>query len=276
MTQHTPRSQKTMSETSVHIERPLEPKKRALVVGASSGIGAELLRALVVDGYHAAALARREATLQELCSEINARASRSQQGAGQAYPYVHNATNTEEVPGLFQQIVHDLGGLDLIIYNAGVMPPVDLHEYNFEKDASMIQVNLLGGIAWLNQAASRFERTGQGHIVGISSVAGDRGRILSPVYNTSKAAFTTYLESLRNRLTRHGVTVTTIKPGQVETAMLEHVKKRLWVITPEDAAADILKAIKNKKQIVYVPRRWGPFMLIIRHIPSFIFRRLSI
>ena len=81
---------------------------------------------------------------------------------------------------------------------------------------------------------------------------------------------------MHNRLTRHGVPVTTIKPGQVETAMLEHVKNRLWVISPEDAAADMLKAIKRKKQTVYVPRRWGPFMLIIRHIPSFIFRRLSL
>jgi NAD(P)-dependent dehydrogenase (short-subunit alcohol dehydrogenase family) len=265
-----------MNEQQVNIERPLEPKKRAIVVGASSGMGAELLRALVADGYHAAALARREATLHELCTEINTRASRSQPGAGQAYPYVHNVSNSAEVPALFQQIVHDLGGLDLIVYNAGIMPPVDLHEYNFEKDNSMMQVNVLGAIAWLNQAALRFERTGQGHIVGISSVAGDRGRIISPVYNTSKAAFTTYLEALRNRLTRHGVTVTTIKPGQVETAMLEHVKKRLWVISPEAAAADMLKAIKNKKQTVYVPRRWGPFMLIIRHIPSFIFRRLSL
>ncbi|MBP7997796.1 MAG: SDR family NAD(P)-dependent oxidoreductase [Candidatus Promineifilaceae bacterium] len=265
-----------MNDQPVNIERPLEPKKRAIVVGASSGMGAALLRALVVDGYHAAALARREATLHELCNEVNAQAQRSQTGAGRAYPYVHNVTNTEEVPALFQQIVHDLGGLDLLVYNAGVMPPVDLHEYNFEKDASMIQVNLVGAIAWLNQAASRFERTKKGHIVGISSVAGDRGRILSPVYNTSKAAFTTYLEALRNRLTRYGVTVTTIKPGQVETAMLEHVKKRLWVISPEDAAADMLKVIKAKKQTVYVPRRWGPFMLIIRHIPSFIFRRLSL
>ena len=265
-----------MNDQQVNVERPLEPKKRAIVVGASSGIGAELVRALVADGYHAAALARREATLQELCTEINTRASRSQAGAGQVYPYVHNVTDSAEVPGLFQQIVHDLGGLDLIIYNAGIMPPVDLHEYNYEKDANMIQVNLLGGIAWLNQAAIRFERTGQGHIVGISSVAGDRGRIASPVYNTSKAAFTTYLEALRNRLTRHGVTVTTIKPGQVETAMLEHVKKRLWVVSPEDAAAGILKAIKQKKQTAYVPRRWGLFMLIIRHIPSFIFRRLSL
>lgn len=265
-----------MNESSAQIERPLEPKKRAIIVGASAGIGAALLRVLVEDGYHAAAIARRQEALQELCTEINTRAARSQTGAGRAYPYPHDVSNSGEVPGLFQQIVHDLGGLDLIIYNAGVMPPVALNEYSFEKDASMVQVNLLGGIAWLNQAAERFERTVQGHIVGISSVAGDRGRIISPVYNSSKAGFTTYLEALRNRLTRHGVNVTTIKPGQVETAMLAHVKKRLWVITPEAAAADMLKAIKSKKQTVYVPRRWGPFMLIIRHIPSFIFRRLSI
>lgn len=251
--------------------RPLEPQKRAIVIGASSGIGAALVRELAHSGYSVAAVARREAKLQELSDSVNPAA-----GNGRVSIYSHNVTNYDEIPALFQTIVQELGGLDLIVYNAGVQPPVTVNEYSFEKDRKMIEVNLLGAIAWLNQAALRFERAGQGKIVGIGSIAGDRGRVGSPVYNTSKAGFATYLESLRNRLTRHGVTVTTIKPGYVDTVLLEeNAANPFWVISPQEAATQIHKAIRRRKQTVYVPARWGLVGLIIRHIPSIIFRRLS-
>ena len=139
----------------------------------------------------------------------------------------------------------------------------------------MIEVNVLGAIAWLNETAVRFERIGSGHIIGIGSIAGDRGRVGSPVYNTSKAALATYLEALRNRLSRHGVVVTTIKPGFVDTVLLENAPKTFWVISPADAAAQIYQAAVKGRQTVYVPARWGLVGLIIRHIPSFIFRRLN-
>jgi short-subunit dehydrogenase len=107
-------------------------------------------------------------------------------------------------------------------------------------------------------------------------VAGDRGRVINPVYNVSKAAFSTYLEALRNRLTRKGVHVLTIKPGFVDTDMLKDAPRRTGAISPEKAADLIWKAIKGRKQEVYVPGRWGLIMLVIRSIPSFIFRRLSL
>jgi short-subunit dehydrogenase len=250
--------------------RPLEPQQRAIVIGASSGIGAALVRELAHSGYSVAAVARREAKLQELSDSVNTAVVN-----GSVSTYSHNVTNFDEIPTLFQTIVQQLGGLDLIIYNAGVQSPVTVDEYNFDKDRQMIEVNLLGAIAWLNQAALRFERAGEGKIVGIGSIAGDRGRVGSPVYNSSKAGLATYLEALRNRLTRHGVTVTTVKPGFIETAMLENVAKPFWVITPQEAASQIHKAVQRSKQTVYVPTRWGLVGLIIKHIPSFIFRRLS-
>ncbi len=254
--------------------RPLEPQKRAIVIGASSGIGAALLHELAHQGYTVAAVARREALLKELCDSINTATTNNSDDI-RARPYSHSVTNYEEIPTLFQTIVSDLGGLDLVIYNAGVQPVVALDEYNFEKDKTMIDVNLLGAIAWLNETAVRFERTGQGHIVGIGSIAGERGRVGSPAYNTSKAALHTYLESLRNRLAKYGANVTTIKPGFVDTILLENAAKTFWVISPAEAAAQIVKAIRRKRQTVYVPARWGLVLLIIRHIPSFIFRRMG-
>jgi short-subunit dehydrogenase len=260
-----------MTNQPANITRPLEPRLRAIVVGASSGIGAALVRELARQGYTVAAVARREAKLAELCQAINTTAP---EGA-QALAYTHNVTEYDEIPGLFQTIVHDLGGLDVIAYVAGIQPAVAPNEYDFAKDQATIKVNLLGAIAWLNQAAIRFERAGKGHIVAISSIAGERGRVGSPVYNASKAGLNTYLEALRNRLSRHGVTVTTIKPGFVDTILLENAPKTFWVISPAEAAAQIYRAIQGQRQMVYVPARWRLVGLIIRNIPSFLFRRLS-
>ncbi len=244
--------------------KPLHKVKRAIVIGASSGIGAALVRALAQQSYVVAALARREEELTAVCQQ-----------APQAIPYVHDVTDFEAIPALFEQIMQELGGLDLIIYVAGVQPAVALDEYNTDKDKAMIEINLMGAIAWLNLAAIRFARAKKGHIVGISSIAGDRGRVGSPVYNTSKAGLNTYLEALRNRLSKKGVTVTTIKPGFIDTALLENAPKTFWVISPEEAAAEMMQAIHSKRQIAYVPARWRLVGLIVRLIPSFIFRRLS-
>lgn len=256
---------------SIGPQRPLEEHSRAIVVGASSGIGAALVERLAQQGTYVAALARREEELAESCQRANLSA-----GATRAVPYPHNVTQFEVVPELFQAIVRDLGGLDLIVYAAGVQPPIGPQEYNFDKDATMVGINLLGAMAWLNEAAHRFGQLKHGHIVGISSISGDRGRAAFPGYHTSKGALSIYLESLRNRLSRSGVTVTTVKPGFVQTRLLENAAKTMWVISPEEAARRILEAVTEKKQTVYVPARWRWVSLVIQSIPSFIFRRLNL
>jgi len=246
--------------------RPLESQRRALVIGASSGLGAALTRQLVARRYRVAAVARREVELATL---------RDRLPAGAVCPYVHDVTETAQVPLLFDQITRDLGGLDLIIYAAAVQPPVAAHEYDFDKDEAMLRTNLLGAVAWLNQAAQRFERGRGGHIVGVSSIAGDRGRVGSPVYNTSKAGLDTYLEALRNRLSRHGVTVTTIKPGFIDTELLKNAARTFWVVSADEAAALTLDAIDRRRQVAYVPPRWRLVSLVVRAMPSVIFRRLN-
>ena len=251
--------------------RPLEPGRRAIVVGASSGIGAALVHELVNHNYTVAALARRKVELQQVCDEANRRTT-----TGSATAYEHDVTDTESIAPLFQHIVQDLGGLDVIIYVAGIQPPVAPNEFDFKKDRAMVEVNLLGAMAWLNQAAQRFSQTRRGQIVGVSSISGDRGRAAFPGYHTSKGALSIYLESLRNRLSRRGVTVTTIKPGFVDTPLLANAEKTMWVVSPQEAAQQIREAVEAKKQVAYVPARWRWVMLIIRNIPSFIFRRMSI
>lgn len=249
---------------------PLDPRKRAIIVGASSGIGSALAKRLGGAGYTLALLGRRHEKLTEVCEAINASA-----GERRALAYPHDVTDHETVPALLQKIVADLGGLDLFIYNSGISMPTGFKHYDFDKDRRTTEVNYLGALAWLNPVASMFQSAGAGTIAGISSVAGERGRIGNPAYNASKAALTSYLESLRNRLTRRGIHVLTVKPGYVATELTAGQKGLFWVISAEQAAADIYKAIRRGRQEVYVPARWRLVMLIVRNIPSFIFRRLS-
>jgi short-subunit dehydrogenase len=252
------------------VSTALKPNKNAIIVGASSGIGAALARRLAREGYGVALLARRAEVLEEVRKQINA-----ELGAERAHAYPHDATHPDEVPGLFQAILRELGSIDLVVYCAGRQLPVALGEYDFQKDQAMLDANLLGAVAWLNQAAMLFERLGRGQIVGISSIAGERGRVASPVYNTTKAALNTYLESLRNRLTRHGVNVVTVRPGFVQTELLKNSPRTFWVISPEQAADDIWHAIRGRKQVVFTPARWRLVALGLRHVPSVLFRRMS-
>jgi len=250
---------------------PLNPRRRGIIIGASDGIGAALARKLAKEGYAIALVARRKDKLNTLCAEIN-----SAEKTACAVPYVHDVANYDEVPDLLRKIIADLGGLDLLVFMAGVNFPPGLTSYNFEGDRKMIEVNLIGAMAWLSPVAEMFQNAKAGQIVGISSVAGDRGRVGNPGYNTSKAALTTYLEALRNRLTRHGVNVLTVKPGFVNTEMVKAAQGGTpFIISPEQAADDIYKAMRKRKQVIYTAPIWRWIMLIIQHVPSVIFRRMS-
>lgn len=251
---------------------PLNPRRRGIIIGASQGLGAALARRLAREGYFLALLAPNQDGLELVCSEINRDANEER-----AHIYVHDVTEYEKVPALLRRIVADLGGLDLVAFVAGVnYPPGGLDKYNFENDRKMVEVNLIGAMAWLNPVAEMFQSAGMGQIVGIGSVAGDRGRVGNPGYNTSKAGLATYLEALRNRLTRRGVNVLTVKPGFMETKMISAAQGPTpFMISPEQAAEDVWKAMQKRKQVIYTHPLWRWIMLAIQHTPSFIFRRLS-
>ena len=256
-------------QTDFPYATPLKPRKRALIIGASSGMGAALARKLAREGYDLALIARREKLLSSLCNEIN------QNDRGHARYYIHNVIDYSIVPDLLRRIISDLGGLDLAIYAAGVNFPPLMNEYNTENDHQMIEINLIGAFTWLNPIAALFQSAKSGQIVGLSSVAGERGRVGNPGYNTSKAGLTSYLESLRNRLTRHGVNVITVKAGFVQTDMLKAAQKVMFPIPAEKAADDIWKAIRARKQEIYTPWFWRGIMFVIRNMPSILFRRMS-
>ena len=237
----------------------------AILVGASSGIGEAMVKKLAKDGTRVAAVARRRSELERIAAECG----------GNVRIYPHEVRDYDATPALFDRMVADLGGCDLFVYNAGVMPRVEESEYNFDKDREMIEVNLLAAMCWLDLAAAHMEAQRKGTLCGISSVAGDRGRRGNPAYHTSKAGLTTFMEALRNRVSRYGVNVVTVKPGPVDTAMTKGLKLPL-MIGVDEAADGALALMRAGTGEGYVPAVWGPIMAIIRSVPSFIFRRTNI
>ncbi len=257
----------------MHSSRAAAGTRRAVVVGASSGIGAALVRHLVAEGWSVAAVARRAEMLSDLERDVRDAATLS---GGRLVVRAHDVVNAQEVPRIFEDFARDLGGIDLVVYAAGIMPKVGPEEYDTEKDLDQLAVNVGGCIAWCNAAARLFQTQRSGTIVGISSIAGDRGRKGNPAYGTTKAAMNTYLEALRNRLAQYGVHVCTIKPGFVDTPMTKGLPGLFWLISAERAAELVMNAVRGKANVRYVPKRWFFVGTVIRCIPSFLFKKMNV
>ena len=232
--------------------------KKVIVIGASSGIGSEIAKEHLKKGNHVVLVARRTEEIQNRIMECGELPPSSR-----AHILTHDVADTQTTPSLFSKAIELLDGLDEIYFASGIMHKVEIDEYNTNLDLQMIEVNLCGAIAWLNPAAAFF-------------IAGDRGRVGNPVYNTSKAALNTYLEGLRNRLSKKRVLVLTIKPGFIDTAMTKGMKGLFWVISANKAASIIIDSAESRKEDIYVPSRWWLVGFIIKNIPSFIFKKLSI
>ncbi|MHC4077933.1 MAG: SDR family NAD(P)-dependent oxidoreductase, partial [Planctomycetota bacterium] len=212
------------------------PQAPAIIVGASQGIGEALARRLAKDGTQVALLARRADEVHRIAKGINEEAD-----AELASGFLHDVTHRDKVEPLWRVIEAKIGDVGQLYFVAGIMEDVERDEFDTEKDARHFLVNTLGSVAWVNAAAQRFQKKGSGVICGISSVAQDRGRVGRPAYNASKAGMDTHLESVRNRLWRKGVCVTTIRPGFVNTPMVEGQKRMFWLISADRAAEVILE-----------------------------------
>ncbi len=179
----------------------------------------------------------------------------------------------------FQPIIDRATREDGVINAAvfvGSMPPQQDIDANPALIDGVVKDSHTGPATFLTMLAPIIEDRGAGTVVGVCSVAGDRGRIGNYVYGSAKAGFATYLSGLRNRLTRAGGHVVTVKPGFVDTAMTWGIEGMFLVASPQKVAADILKAVEKQRNVIYTPFFWRYIMLIIRSIPEFIFKKMSI
>lgn len=149
--------------------------------------------------------------------------------------------------------------------------------YDYKNSEKIISINFAKLVPVINFFAEKMERQRFGTIIGLSSVAGDRGRQSNFIYGSSKAAFTAYLSGLRNYLFDKKVHVLTVKPGFMDTKMTEGLPLNpKLTASPKQAATYIYKAFKKQKNVVYVLPIWGLIMLIIKNIPEFIFKKMKL
>jgi len=239
-----------------------------LIIGAKSDIAKEVARVYAKNGYNIYLAARKADELEGLKQDIEVRSSVKVEL--KEFDIIAYDTHEKFYASLEEK---PLG----VIVVSGYMVEQKLAQKDWNESLNTISVNYTGAVSILNIIANDFESERRGFIVGVSSVAGDRGRKANYIYGSAKAAFSAYLGGLRNRLFDSGVTVLTVKPGFVNTKMTQHLDlPEKLTAQPEDVADDIYNAQQKGRNILYTKSIWLLVMLIIKHIPEFMFKKMSI
>ena len=237
--------------------------KRAVIIGATSGIGRELGFELHRRGYIVGATGRRIDRLEELKEILEKR----------IHIQYMDVTQYPEAKTHLRSLIDQMEGMDLIVLNAGVTDFGKRSGWKAQK--KVINVNISGFASLAAFSFEYFLQQGNGHIAGISSVAALFGNGLSPAYNASKAFVSTYLQGYRQKANHSDadITVTDIKPGYVESEMTEGRKGLFWISGTPLAARQIADAIEGKKNHAYIPRRWRLAAWLIKLTPNWVFDR---
>ena len=244
--------------------------RKVLIVGATSAIAEAVARLLAAQGDLLYLVGRRAEALEAIAADLRVR------GAARVQTEVMDANAIERHAALLDNADVALGGLDTVLIAHGTLSDQAACQQSVALTFQELHTNALSVIALLTLIANHFEAQRVGTIAVISSVAGDRGRQSNYVYGTAKAAVSTFLSGLRQRLYKSGVRVVTIKPGFVDTPMTRDSSKGLLWAKPEQVARDIVRAMEKRKDVVYTPGFWWAIMRLIKSIPEFVFRRLSL
>lgn len=236
--------------------------KKAIIIGASSGIGRELAKVLSQNSYALGLTGRRTDLLESLRNDISATS------------FVKKIDISEQDDAMvhLENLISEMGGLDLIVISSGI--GFLNTELGWKEEKETIDVNVTGFAAMTNIAFRYFLKQGSGHIVGISSIAALRGSGEAPAYNASKAFVSNYLEGLRQKVTKAGlaITVTDIQPGFVDTAMAKG-EGLFWIAPTQKAAYQIYKAIEGRKKHAYITKRWRFIAWLLKAIPDRLYNK---
>jgi len=237
--------------------------KNAIIIGASSGIGKELARLLVDDGFKVGITGRRTELLESLKSE----------NPDFFFVKTFDVKDTKRAEEKLEELTSELGGLDLLILSSGTGEIND--QLDFDIEIRTIETNVIGWTFISDWAFRYFEKQKWGHLAAISSVGGLRGNRQSMSYNATKAYQINYIEGLRQKATqlKERIFVTDIRPGLVNTNMAKG-EGLFWVMPVEKTARQIYEAIKKKKKIAYVTKRWKLIATMIKHLPVRLYDRM--
>lgn len=243
-----------------------------ILLGATSSMARAMARQLAEEGATLLLAGRDMDDLEALATDCVHR------GAAYAGAAKFDARSPQDFAPLIaqaEQLAGEAGTLCSAVF-VGSMPP----QAAIDEDPSLVDGTVTdsftGPARLLQMLAPKIEARGKGTVIGVGSVAGDRGRIGNYVYGAAKAGFATYLSGLRNRLARSGAHVMTVKPGFIDTAMTWNVEGMFLVASPEQTAAHMLKAARKGRNVLYTPFFWRYIMAIIRAVPEPIFKKLSV
>ena len=241
--------------------------KNVLILGANSDIAIATAREFANHGDNIILASSNYEPLEHFAQDLKIRYG------VEVSPYQFDATDYES----HKEFLENIGSIDGVVLAFGYMAEQIDAQNNFTKAKKMVDVNYLGAISILELIAASFEEKKGGFIVGISSVAGDRGRKANYLYGSTKAALSAYLSGLRNRLFESNVKVITVKPGFVATKMTEHLElPAALTASKEQVASDIYKAVEKNIDVLYTKSIWRLVMWVIKHIPEFQFKKMSI
>jgi len=239
----------------------------ALILGATSDMAIAIARKFASHKYDIQLAARNTASLQALQSDLSIRHN------VQCTLHSFDALNYASHPAFFEQLNPKP---DVTICVFGYLGEATTARNTWNEAERIISTNYTGAVSILDAAANYYSNQKKGTIVGISSVAGERGRQSNYHYGSAKAGFTAYLSGLRNRLFHDGVHVVTVQPGFVYTRMTENLQlPKLLTGQPADVANTVYKAVDKKKNVVFVKWFWRWLMFIIRNIPEFMFKKMK-
>ena len=242
--------------------------KTLLVIGASSDIAQATARKYATNGYRIILTGRNIEALEAFSEDLRIRYE------AEAEVYKLDVLDLESHINFYNSLPHRPDG---VIVAAGYLGEQSTAQNDESEAQKIIQTNFNGVVSILNIIANDFETRANGFIIGISSVAGDRGRKSNYIYGAAKAGLSAYLSGLRNRLYSSNVQVLTVKPGFVDTKMTHGLDlPEALTAQPNEVADDIYKAQQKRKDIIYTKGLWKVIMLIIVSIPEFVFKRLNL
>jgi decaprenylphospho-beta-D-erythro-pentofuranosid-2-ulose 2-reductase len=245
---------------------------KAVVLGATKGMGRALARAFATRGDTVFLLGRDERELELGAADLKARTGKPEAVAGVASC---DLERPETFAPALDRAEAALGRIDTVVVTAALFATQDRLEADAELLGRLLTVDFTNTILFCEEARRRLLAKGGGALCVFSSVAGERGRKPVVYYGAAKAGLSLYLESLDHKYRAAGLRTTCVKPGFVKTGMTEGLRPPPFAGEPEQVAADVVRAIDAGKPVVYTPKMWALVMLVIRWLPRFVMRKIG-